>query len=78
MRRTWPNKQRKNARKKKPATEGPAEGRKVTVKLWEDVARKAKIVAAIRGVDLFDYLDSIVRPAVERDHAQAIRNEAKE
>jgi hypothetical protein len=43
----------------------------------QDVARKAKIVAAIRGLDLFEYIDGILRPAVERDHAAAIRDEAK-
>jgi hypothetical protein len=67
--------------RKKPAADsgvpdGP-QGTKTTVKLWEDLARKAKIVAAIRGVDLFDYLDSIIRPVVERDHSQAIKDEAK-
>jgi hypothetical protein len=65
--------------KKKGTTPGGEEGppgKKTTVKLWDDVARKARIVAAIRGEDLFDYLDSIVRPAVERDHKRALKDEA--
>jgi hypothetical protein len=63
--------------KRKASKEGEAPG-KTTVKLAEDVARKARIVAAIRGVDLFDYLDSIVRPIIDRDHERAVREEAKE
>jgi hypothetical protein len=67
--------------KKKAAPPGPAGGdepggKKTTLKVWEDVARKAKIVAAIRGLDLFEYVDGILRPAVDRDHATAIRDEA--
>lgn len=55
-----------------------SEGKKTTVKVWEDIAHKAKIVAAIRGVDLFDYLDSVLRPIIERDHKQDVAKEAKE
>jgi hypothetical protein len=63
-------------RKAGPEPESDKPKKKTTLKAWEDVARKAKIVAAIRGLDIFDYIDSILRPAVERDHEQALKQES--
>jgi hypothetical protein len=40
-----------------------------TIKVKPDMAREAKVVAAVRGVSLIDYIDDILRPVVERDFA---------
>jgi hypothetical protein len=64
--------------RKKPSAEAEGEearGTKTTIKVWEDVARKAKIVAAFRGIDLFDYIDAVLRPVIERDLGKAIQDE---
>lgn len=47
-------------------------------KLARDVHRKAKIVATHKGVELYEYLDAILRPVVDRDFLRMIRDEARE
>jgi hypothetical protein len=62
------------ARKRK-GEEAPSD--KTTVKIPADLARKARVVAVLRNVDLFDYLDGVLRAPVERDYQKAIEEEAK-
>jgi hypothetical protein len=52
-------------------------GEKATLKVRKDLARKARAVAALRDVDLFDYVDSILTPAVERDYVKAVEEESR-
>jgi hypothetical protein len=54
----------------------PTLARKITtVKLPAELVQKAKVVVAVREPEttLFDYLDGIVRLAVERDLAKVAR-----
>jgi hypothetical protein len=57
---------------------GGTPGKKVTVKVPEDLHRKMGVLAAHRGIDLYDYLASIIRPVVERDYARMIREATEE
>src|SRR4051794_9811551 len=57
---------------------GEQPGKKTTMKVAPDLLRKAKMVAVYKDEDLFDYIESILRPAVDRDYDQMIRDEAKE
>jgi hypothetical protein len=57
---------------------GGAPERKITVKVAEDLHRKMGVLAAHRGIDLYDYHDSILRPVVERDYARMIREESEQ
>jgi hypothetical protein len=50
---------------------------KTTVKIPSDLARKARVVAVLRNIDLFDYLEGVLRQCVERDYQRAIDEEAK-
>jgi hypothetical protein len=45
----------------------------VTVKMDGQTVRKAKMVAASRGIPLAQYLTEIVAPIVDRDLAEATR-----
>src|SRR5690348_11033428 len=52
---------------------------KTNTKVSVTMLRKARTVASHRDVDLFDYLDSILNPAVDRDYealSAAIANES--
>ena len=69
--------------KKKPTTDGGGPsgeqpGKKTTMKVEPGLLRKARMVSLYKDVDLFDYIDGIIRPVVERDYAQMIRREARE
>lgn len=64
------------AKKKTPSAQQPADGR-VNAKLRASLHRRAKIVATWRGVDLEDYLHSVLAPAVERDFAEMVREDAE-
>lgn len=48
----------------KKATDRPED--KTTTKVATDVLRKLRIVADHRGVDLFDLLDSVLRPVAAK------------
>lgn len=52
--------------------------RKTNTKVEEELLRKARIVAESRKVDLFDYLDALLRPSVERDYRHFVRKAAEE
>lgn len=45
---------------------------KMTTKIEKGLLKKARIVAITRGIDLFEYLDSVLRPTVEKDHKDAM------
>jgi hypothetical protein len=66
---------RKNGmgRKKKPGKVATA-----TTKIAADLHRKVKAMCAHRKVDMFDYLDAVLRPVVERDWERLIREERGE
>jgi len=49
---------------------------KTTTKVDVDLLRKARLVAIYRNVDLFDYLEGLLRPLVDVDYARMFRNEA--
>lgn len=51
---------------------------KTTTKVSRDLLTRAKAVANHRGLDLFDYLDRLLRPLVEKDYREYIRTEATE
>ena len=48
-----------------------------TVRVDADILRKARIVAAIKGLSLAEYLSEVLRPAVDREHAELVTEEAK-
>ena len=39
--------------------------------------RLANIVAMHKGVDLFDYLDAVLRPVVEEDYQRMLKDETR-
>ena len=49
---------------------------RVTTNVDPGILRKAKIVATDRRVEMFDYLDSILRPVIERDYDKFIKDES--
>jgi hypothetical protein len=51
---------------------------KSTTKVNRDILRKANMVAQHRGIDLYDYVESLLAPAVERDYHRMIKSEADE
>jgi hypothetical protein len=55
-------------RKRKPGKVPTA-----TAKVAADLHRKVKMIATHRGVEMFDYLDALLRPAVERDFERMLR-----
>jgi len=67
--------------KRKPPQEGTegkqAQPKKTTTKVWAELLRKANMVALHKGIDLFDYVDAILRPAVEADYARMIQAESQ-
>lgn len=65
---------RQMAKKKLADQDGPE---KSNTKMDNTILRKARMVALQRDMDLFDYLDGIVRAVVERDYARMIADEGK-
>ncbi len=65
--------------KKKTTGEEPAEQpeKKTTMKVAPDLLRKAKMVATYLDKDMFEFVDGILRPAVEEMYDQMIRDESK-
>ena len=47
------------------------------VKVGGELYRKIKVIAAWRGVELKDYLESLIAEPVERDYADHLREEAQ-
>ena len=65
-------------KKKQPPQEGTqAPEKKTTTKVWAELLRKANMVAMHKRIDLFDYVDGILRPAVEADYARMIQSESQ-
>lgn len=57
-------------------TVGPAMGKKPateTIRVHSDLARKARIIAAAKGISLPDYIAEVLRPIVDADLAQTIK-----
>jgi hypothetical protein len=48
-----------------------------SVRVESDIARKARVLAADRGVTLAQYLSDLLRPAVSDQYAAFIDREAK-
>ncbi len=51
-------------KKKEPQEE------KTTMKVNKSKLRRANIVALHLGIDLFDYIDAIITPAIDKDYDQ--------
>jgi hypothetical protein len=49
-----------------------------TIKVDPELVRKARQTAALNDEKLQDYIDRILRPAIERDHARALRRIVEE
>jgi hypothetical protein len=49
--------------------------RVTTTKVDSELMRKAKVVAAYRDVDLFEYLDGLLRSLIERDYSRIVRED---
>ena len=54
-----------------------AKSQSESVRIDPDIMRKARIVASIRDISVTKYLAEILRPTVERDHAEAVAGEAQ-
>lgn len=50
---------------KKPATE--------TIRIHSDLARKARIIAAAKGISVPDYIAEVLRPIIETELAEALK-----
>ena len=44
--------------------------KKTTTKVSDNLMRQARTVAVQRGIDLYDYIDSILRPVIEEDYSE--------
>ncbi len=60
-------------RKRKHVDGGQPPRKKTTAEVAPEVLRDARIVAAWRGMELREYVDSILRPVVERDRREAAK-----
>lgn len=49
----------------------------VPVKMSRELHRKAKMVALSKDMELYEYLDSLLRPTIEREHKQLFRGKAE-
>jgi hypothetical protein len=56
--------------------EGVSEPKKTTMKVAPDLLRKARMVSLDKGVDLYDYIDTLLRAVVEADYRAMIDREA--
>lgn len=54
-----------------------AKERNESVRLDSDILRKARVVAADRGMTIVEYLSETLRPVVEANYAAFIDREAK-
>jgi hypothetical protein len=64
------------ARKRKEGERPPGQ-KKTTTKVDAELLRKARMVALFREVDLFDYIDGMIRGPIERDYEQMFREGKK-
>ncbi len=56
-----------------PAAEEQRDG-KTTTKVRAALIWKAKTVAAYRHLDLFDYLDQLLTPLIDREFSETVRD----
>ncbi len=63
----------KVGRKKTPPEESQD---KTTTKVAVDLNRMAKLIATSEGIEVFDLIDSILRPVLLARHAEMVRREA--
>jgi hypothetical protein len=64
--------------KRKPLLPSDADaGKKTTMKVSVATLRKARIVSEHRGIDLFDYIASLLDHPIDRDYRSMIEEEAK-
>jgi hypothetical protein len=62
------------ARKKTVAAESGGESEKKTsLKVSPDLLRKARMVSLHKDLEMFAYIDALLRPLVERDYARMIQ-----
>jgi predicted transcriptional regulator len=54
------------------------EMRRMSVKLDQELMRKAKIIAAARKQSVIDYLEEMLRPQIQRDIEQEMRKLSSE
>jgi hypothetical protein len=59
--------------KKKPPESEPT--RKTTTKVDEELIRKAKSIASIRGIDLYELIDGLLRPPIEEEYRRRVRDD---
>lgn len=53
------------------------EGDKTTTKVYVRLIRRARMISDHRGIDLFEYIDSLLSGPIDRDYRQLIENEAE-
>lgn len=56
-----------------PRSSDGGKAEKTTTKVDKQLIKMARQVAIERGMELFDYLEGIIRPVIERDHAKWVR-----
>src|SRR4051794_26689375 len=61
--------------KKRPGKDPVSPDEKTTVKMRSELVRRARTVAAYRDIDLFEYLDQLVGPMVDRDYQAIVKAE---
>ena len=64
------------SKKKTSQTDLPESPRKTTMKVDAELLRKARHVALYKKVDLFNYIEGLLRPLVDADYTCMIRSEA--
>lgn len=57
-----------------PGSDDSSEPEKTTTKIEVELLNKARIIAIRKNKFLFDYLDAILRPAIERDYRELFGN----
>lgn len=65
---------RRVVKPKKPSSEGELPLRKTTTKVDAELLRKANSIASIRGIDLYELIDGILRPPIEEEYKRRVRD----
>lgn len=60
-------------KKKVPGATPPKPRDATTVKIDSELHHKARMVALARRIELYEYLDEIIRQTIDHDHKQIIR-----
>lgn len=61
--------------KKTPAPDPEGGIPKTTTKIRSSTLQKAKALAAIRDLDLFDFLDGLLTPMIEKEYARRVKED---